>query len=99
MSHSPEEVKKHVKAYWLVFGGLLVLTILTVAVSYFHLPILWAVVLAMIIATFKGSLVASVFMHLSTEKKIIAAILVLTVFFFATLLLIPTFTEVSQNTF
>ena len=86
----PEEVKRHSKIYIRVFLALAVLTVVTVAVSYFHLPVLWAVGVALVIATFKGSLVAAFFMHLSSEKKIITVILLITVFFFLALLLLPT---------
>lgn len=97
MSHSPEEVKQHIKVYITIFISLAVLTAVTVAVSYFHLPLFWAVAVALIIATFKGSLVATFFMHLSTEKKIIFAVLALTVFFFFALLLLPVITASTQN--
>ena len=89
-SHSPEEIKKHVKIYIAVFVCLAILTIATVYVSYLHLALIPAIVAALAIATFKGSLVATFFMHLSTEKKIIFAILFLTVIFFFVLLLFPT---------
>jgi cytochrome c oxidase subunit IV len=89
MSHSPEEVKKHVKVYVAVFLTLAVLTIVTVAVAYLHLPMIPAIAVALLIATFKGSLVAGFFMHLFQEKPIVLWILLLTVFFFFHLLLIP----------
>ncbi len=88
-STSPEAVKKHVKVYLRVFAALAVLTVVTVAVSYLHLPVLVAVALALAIAILKGSLVAAYFMHLTNEKKIIWAILLLTAFFFIFLLLYP----------
>ncbi len=66
-----EEVKKHVKGYYMVFGALLVLTVVTVAVSYLHLSIFGAVVVALIVASTKGTLVALYFMHLISEEKII----------------------------
>jgi cytochrome c oxidase subunit 4 len=90
MSHlSQEEVKHHVKIYVRVFVALAVLTVLTVAVSYFHFPVLWAVLIALVIASFKASLVAAFFMHLSGEKRIILAILLLTVLFFLFVLVLP----------
>lgn len=89
MSHSPEEVKKHVKIYIGVFAALAVLTVVTVAVSYLHLPMAWAVVVALVIASFKASLVAGFFMHLFQEKPIIFWILLLTIIFFLHLLIIP----------
>lgn len=89
MSHNPEEIKKHVRVYVLVFLALAVLTGLTVAVSYFHLPVFWAIAVALAIAAFKGSLVAAYFMHLSTEKKIIFAILLLAALNFLAILIFP----------
>ena len=35
--HAPEDISKHVKTYLMVFGALMVLTALTVGVSYLHL--------------------------------------------------------------
>ncbi len=56
--HSVEEINKHVKRYLLVFLALLVLTIITVAVSYIHLPLGKAVLVALLVAGTKGTLVA-----------------------------------------
>ncbi len=54
--------------------------------------------MALLIATVKASLVASFFMHLISERKLILGILILTVVFFLVLLLLPywaTFDQVS----
>lgn len=92
MSHeSAEDIKHHVRAYVKVFAALMVLTIVTVGVSYMHLAVPAAITVALIIATIKGSLVASVFMHLSNEKKIIYSALLLTVGLFVVLFFAPTF--------
>jgi cytochrome c oxidase subunit 4 len=91
-THSAEDLKKHVRAYILVFVSLMVLTLVTVAVSTFHLPVHQAIAMALIIATVKGSLVACYFMHLISEKKLILWVMLLTVAFFAVLLLVPAFT-------
>jgi caa(3)-type oxidase subunit IV len=48
---------------------------------------------ALLVATIKGSLVACYFMHLISEKKLIYAVLVLTVVFFAVLLALPVVTH------
>jgi len=80
-AHSPEEVKEHIRVYLYVFGALAVLTVVTVAVGYFHLPILPALVLALVIALIKGGLVASYFMHLMTEKRLIYWLLIMTLVF------------------
>jgi cytochrome c oxidase subunit 4 len=80
--NSPEAVKREVRKYLIVFGCLALLTIITVWIANFHLPTWQAVTLALVVATIKGTLVAAFFMHLLSERKLIFAVLVLTVFFF-----------------
>jgi cytochrome c oxidase subunit IV len=90
-SHSID-LQKHVRTYILVFVSLMVLTLVTVAVSYLHLPVRPAIAVALLIAGVKGSLVACYFMHLISEKKLILWVMALTVAFFIVLLLVPMFT-------
>lgn len=78
--HAPD-----VKAYMMVFGALMVLTVVTVGVSYIHLPPVAAVALGLAIATVKAGLVAAFFMHLKGERTIIYGLLGVTVFFMAIL--------------
>ena len=87
------DIDRHVKIYISVFVALMALTIITVAISRLHLPVHQAVTIAMIVAFIKGSLVASFFMHLISEKKLIFAVLALTVAFFVALLFLPTLTH------
>ena len=75
------DIKKHLRVYIGVFVALLVGTIITVAVSYFHFGDLGNIVVALIIAVIKAVLVAAFFMHLSSEKKSIYRILLVTGFF------------------
>jgi cytochrome c oxidase subunit IV len=89
---SPEEFKKHLGKYYVVFVALLCLTAITVAVSYLKLNRPLAITVALIIATVKAGMVAGVFMHLVSEKKVIYAVLVLTAAFFLLVLLLPSFT-------
>lgn len=84
--NDPEHVRAEIRKYLMVFGALAVLTVITVAISQFHLPTWQAVTLALVVATIKGSLVAAFFMHLLSERKLIYAVLVLTVFFFGMML-------------
>ena len=89
---SAEDIKKHVKVYITVFAALMVLTIVTVGVSYINLAVPLAITLALIIATVKGSLVASYFMHLVSEKSPIFWVLMLTAAFFVVLMFLPLLT-------
>lgn len=75
-------VAVHVRSYMLVFGALLVLTGVTVALSYFDFGSMQAnIVVAMIVATIKAGLVALIFMHLNHERKQIYHLLAFTAFF------------------
>jgi cytochrome c oxidase subunit 4 len=87
------DIDKHVRVYIIVFVALMVLTVVTVAIARVHLPVPIAVSVALLVATIKGSLVACYFMHLISEKKLILAVLVLTVVFFAVLLALPVLTH------
>jgi len=74
--------------YWGVFGALVVLTILTVRVSYYDFGSA-NIVIAILIATMKGSLVATFFMHLRHDKlfntlSFLAAFLFLAIFILLT---------------
>lgn len=97
MSHDhAEDLDKRVRGYLLVGVSLLVLTGITVAVAQYHLPIKLGVAIALSIAAFKGSLVASFFMHLISERKLIYGVLALAVLFFLLLLLLPLFTTMDR---
>ena len=87
------DIDRHVRVYITVFVALMVLTVITVAVSYLHLSTPMAVTVALLVATVKGSLVACYFMHLVSEKKLIYAVLALTVVFFIALMALPVITH------
>ena len=92
MHSDPAEVRKTVRTY-LTVGALLFLgTAITVAVNQVHLVVPLAITVALIIATIKGSMVASVFMHLSHEQKWVYGALLLTVAFFIVLMMVPLLT-------
>jgi cytochrome c oxidase subunit 4 len=86
------DIDKHVKVYITVFVALMVLTLVTVAISRLHLSVPIAVTVALLVAIVKGSLVACYFMHLISEKKLIYAVLAVTVAFFVVLLALPVLT-------
>ena len=85
--HTPDEIRKEMRVYMMVFFGLAILTGVTVWACYgLRMPVHTAIIIALVIACSKGFLVAGFFMHLLTERKLIYSILMLTVFFFAVLL-------------
>lgn len=93
---SPEQIDRHVRAVVWVFGALLVLTLVTVGVSYLDLPTAPAVALALAVAAAKGGLVACYFMHLVSERKLVLGVVALAAFFLLALLMLPAFTELDQ---
>lgn len=91
-----EEKESRVKLYMMVFGALMVLTCLTVGVSYVHFPPPWGLVLGLSIAALKASLVASIFMHLKWEKPLIYGVLGLTAVFVIVLFTLPIIDQDSE---
>jgi cytochrome c oxidase subunit IV len=97
-AHGADDIRSHVKTYYMIFGALMVLTVVTVGVSYFHLPVPLAIVVALFVATIKGSLVAMFFMHLKGERKVVYYVLALTVIFFIFLMFVPLLTNLDKIT-
>ena len=84
-----QHVEKHVRQYLIVFSALLVLTIVTVLASRIDIGITGGIILALIIASVKGTLVAGVFMHLFSDKrKLIYVVLIYTGIFLLVLFLL-----------
>jgi caa(3)-type oxidase subunit IV len=92
MSSDQDAIKKSIRTYFLVGAALFVFTGITVAVNQVHLAIPLAITVALVIATTKGSMVASIFMHLSHERKWIYGALLLTLIFFILVMALPSFT-------
>jgi len=93
---TPEEVKHHIKTYVFVFVALAFLTVVTVGISYLDLGVTGGIVLALIVASIKGSLVACYFMHLIDEKVTIYWTLLATVAAFLILIFLPIATYLAQ---
>jgi len=95
--HSDQaSIKKSIRSYMMIGAALFVFTGITVAANQVHLAVPIAITVALIIATMKGSMVASVFMHLSHERKWIYGALLLTVVFFIVLMSVPLFTQMDN---
>ena len=92
MHSDSAEIKKSIRTYMMVGLALLVFTGITVGANQFHFGVPVAVTVALIIATMKGSMVASIFMHLSHEKKWVYGALILTIVGFLVLMTVPFFT-------
>ena len=76
-------MKEHgsgIRTYIVVWGALIVLTAVTVAASYVHLGLM-NVVVALLIASVKASLVALFFMHLRYESRLVWGFALTPIFF------------------
>ena len=83
------DVKAEMRRFLIVGVALAVGTIVTVLASFINFGTPGAnIVVALVIASFKGFLVAGFFMHLVSERTMIYTILIATVFFFAGLMYI-----------
>lgn len=82
-----DEHRPNVALYVKVFAALMVLTLITVAISKIHLPPAQAVALGLFVALIKAGLVGALFMHLWGENKLIHKALWLTVGLGAALIL------------
>ncbi len=82
-----------VRGYVMVFATLMALTVVTVAVARFQLPVGPAVVVGLTIAGVKAALVASVFMHLRHERPLVLATLAVTAAVAVSLIGITLWTE------
>lgn len=92
MHSDQESIRKTIKTYWMIGAALFAFTGITVAVNQVHLAVPLAITVALLIATTKGSMVASVFMHLSHERKWVYGALILTVLGFIILMTVPSLT-------
>lgn len=88
---SKEQHHPNTKTYLMVFGALMALTVITVLVSYLHLPPVAAITLGLAIATVKASLVAAFFMHLKGERVLIYGLLATTFAAVIVLMALPIF--------
>src|SRR5687767_10075687 len=96
--HDAHDVNKAVKKYWLIFGALIIGTVITVAVNFVHFDSMAMTVgVALFIASIKAFLVAGYFMHLLSERKMIYGILAATMFFFAGLMYLTIWSEEPAN--
>lgn len=82
------DVDRLVKIYVWVFVALLIGTAATVGAAYLDVSPWLGVLIGLLIASAKGSLVAAFFMHLVWEKKVILYTMLLTAFFFVVMMVL-----------
>ncbi|PWN07338.1 cytochrome C oxidase subunit IV family protein [Rhodohalobacter mucosus] len=70
------------KFLWTIGAALFVLTVITVAVTWIHIPGPWNVVVAILVALVKATIVALFFMNLYWDDKFNLMLLFLSIAFF-----------------
>ncbi len=83
MSHETTGARR---TYFTVYIALILLTGITVLVSYINLGLM-NVVVALLIASVKASLVALIFMHLKSEDRLVWAFALVPIVFLALIIL------------
>ncbi len=92
-NHAHSDANKYVPVFMFVFLALAVGTVITVLAAQVHFGGAWNVIIAMLIATIKASLVAAIFMHLKWEKApSVWWVLGICIVFFAVLVALPVMT-------
>ncbi|MHB2153334.1 cytochrome C oxidase subunit IV family protein [Calditrichota bacterium GD2] len=90
MSQNQKDHILPLKVYLLSGAALLLLTVVTVAISFVHLgPFNLAV--AMLIASFKASIVALIFMHLAYDNKLFLSIFLVSIAFVTVFIVLTMF--------
>ena len=94
MADSVEAVQKSVRAFMKVFAALIILTLITVGLAFVEMPTHGMnILVGMIVATIKASLVGLIFMHLNHERSTIYKILVFTAVFALAIFLLTYWTH------
>jgi caa(3)-type oxidase subunit IV len=100
MADSPEEIQKSIKKYFIIGGILIVATIATVLLSYVEMPTHGMnILVGLLVAAFKVSLVGAIFMHLNHERSLIYKILAFTFVFVLAMFLLFYLTHEDPLTF
>ena len=89
MSSSAHDVPKMVVVYKKLFLLIVLVTILGIGIAFAHLPVWTAILIALGIIAFKGTIVLDSFKPLLTGRHLIVMTFVLTGIFFMVLLILP----------
>jgi cytochrome c oxidase subunit 4 len=95
-SHSEPHVTP-LSVYYGVFGTLIVLTFVTVGVSYLGLPSTLSVIVAMGVASVKAFFVANWFMHLNHDSKFNVYLFLISLWFIGVFFIFTTFDLASRD--
>jgi caa(3)-type oxidase subunit IV len=81
--HSPDNFQGYAKRCFTIFGVVMAITLMMVAVHFAHLPTALGIGLTLVAAVVNAALVAGYLMHIVSERKLTIIVLLFTFFFFA----------------
>jgi cytochrome c oxidase subunit 4 len=87
---TPENEKKHIipyRTFLYVLAGLIALTLTSVALTRIYLGTL-TVLMALLIATFKSSLVLRIFMHLKFESRMFTRMVIFVIMIISSVIIL-----------
>ncbi len=82
---------------WGIAGALAVLTFITVALTWVNIPAPWNIIVALVIAVIKASLVALFFMNLYWDARFNMLVIILGVSFLGVLILLTLMDTLSRG--
>ena len=89
-TNDPAAIQKEIRGYYVIFAGLVILSLTAVGISYLHLPLVWSIFFTLSIAGVQVFLAAGYFMHLISEKSVLVNfVLAMTGGFFIAVLALP----------
>ncbi len=91
MDMTNQDIQKETKNYLVIFGGLLILTGVSLGVHFMHLPVQLSIVIIIGIALTQAAISAAYYMHLISEKKLIFFVLAMAASFFLAMILLISF--------
>jgi cytochrome c oxidase subunit IV len=83
--HSPENFQGYGKRCLMIFGIVMIITLMMVGVHYAHLSVPAGIALTLAAALVNATLVAGYLMHIVSERKLTITVLLFTLFFFVML--------------
>jgi len=86
--HTPENFQNYAKRCFIVFGVVMVITLMMVGVHYSHLSTVARISLTLAAALVNATLVAGYLMHIVSERKLTITMLLFTLFFFVMLFIL-----------
>jgi len=85
---TPHNYQGYGRRCLIVFGVVMLFTLMMVAIHYSHMPVSQSIALTLAAAVVNAALVAGYLMHIVSERRLTLTVLLFTLFFFGMLFLL-----------